>query len=172
MKRFILVIVVSITIFSCSKNNEQLKIVKNDIERNLFEIEKKDINYNCIEMSDREVYQEIIDFDKEKLDIANKELDEFQKEYNLGKYRISSLDDMSTTELKIYLRRMEFNKSYLEGVSRYSDRYSKDLEKLSKLKGKDIYYKVEVVKLNPDTIIHRKVYLDNNNKIIFTRALK
>lgn len=172
MKRIILVILVSITMFSCSKNNEQLKIVENDVERNLSEIEKKGIKYNCIEMSDREAYQEIIDFDMEKLEIANKELDELHKEYSLGKYKNSSVYDMSTAELKKYSRMLNFSKSYSERVKLNSDRYSNDLETFSKLKGKDTYYKVEVVKLNPDTIVYRKVYLDNNNKIIFTKALK
>lgn len=172
MKKITLVSVLAIITFSCSKNSEQLGIVKKDIERNLSEIEKKDINYNCVEISDREAYQEIIRYDLKKLEAANKELEDFQKEYKIGRFRTTSFDEMSTAALKRYLRMFEFNKTYSDQVEICSKRYGNDLKELSKLKGKNVYYKVEVVKLNPDTIIHRKVYLDNNNKVIFRKALK
>ncbi|RTY87058.1 hypothetical protein EKL32_26955 [Flavobacterium sp. GSN2] len=172
MKKYLLFVLLSLFIFSCSKNSEQLNIVKIDTEKSLSEIEKKDIIYSCFEMSDRQAYEEIIDLNRKKLEIAIKELDDFQKEYKLGKYRTVSLDDMSDSEIKHYLRMFDFGKSYSDRVKRYSNLYNNDLKEFSKLNGKDTFYKVEVVKLNPDTIIHRKVYLDNNSKIIYSKAIK
>lgn len=172
MKKYLLFVSLSLLIFSCSKNSEQLNIVKIDTEKSLSEIEKKDILYSCFEMSDRQAYEEIIDLDKKKLEIAIKKLNDFQKENKLGKYRTVPLDDMSDTEIEHYLRMFEFGKTYSDRVRRCSNLYNNDLKELSKLKGKDTFYKVEVVKVNPDTIIHRKVYLNNNSKIIYTKAIK
>ena len=47
-------------LFSCAKNSEQINVAKNEVEKNVSEVEKKGINYTCNEMSDREAYSEII----------------------------------------------------------------------------------------------------------------
>jgi hypothetical protein len=172
MKRVFLIAIISLVLFSCSKNNEQINIAKNEVEKNLSDIEKKDINYTCIEMSDREAYNEIAEYHKKRQEKAERKYDEFMKEYELGKYRITPLEEMETNELNIYLKWMDFGKSYLAEVNRHQNSYSEDINTLSKLKGKNTYYKILAVKVIPDTIIHDKIYLDNNNKIINTQYLK
>jgi len=64
MKKGCLLILVSVVLFSCSKNGEQINIVKSDIEKRMSDIEKKDIKYTCVEMSDREAYNEIAEYHK------------------------------------------------------------------------------------------------------------
>ncbi|MBF4519486.1 hypothetical protein IRZ71_24340 [Flavobacterium sp. ANB] len=171
-KRIILVAVLSIFVFSCSKYSDQLEVVEKHIQKNLSEIERRNINYNCVEMSDREALEEIISFDRIKLETANKNLDEYQKKYDLGKFRTRSFDNMSAAELKNYVRIYEFGKSYSNQVKICTNHYSNHLKEFSKLKGLNPYYKVEVLKVDPDTIIHRKVYLNDKNKIIYTKAYK
>jgi len=94
------------------------------------------------------------------------------QKYKLGKYRITPLEEMETYELNIYLKWMELSKSYLSDVTRHQNSYSEDINILSKLKGENKYYKIIAVKTSPDTILHTKTYLDNNNKIITTEYLK
>ena len=172
MKKVYLLSLVSTVLFSCSKNSEQINIVKSEIEKRMSDVEKKDIKYTCIEMSDREAYNEIAEYDKKRLEKAKSEEDEFSQKYKLGKYRIIPLEEMETYELKIYLRWMELSKSYLSEVTRNQNSYSEDINILSKLKGKNTYYKIVAVKTSPDTILHTKTFLDNSNKIIITQYLK
>lgn len=172
MKKGCLLILVSVVLFSCSKNGEQINIVKSDIEKRMSDIEKKDIKYTCVEMSDREAYNEIAEYHKKRQERAQAEYDEFMQKYKLGKYRITPLEEMETYELNIYLKWMELSKSYLSDVTRHQNSYSEDINILSKLKGENKYYKIIAVKTSPDTILHTKTYLDNNNKIITTEYLK
>lgn len=172
MKRFLLVTIISITLFSCSKNREQITVAKNEAEKNLSEIEKKGIDYNCIEMSDREVYNEIDDYNRKRYDRAEKEYNEFMLENNLGKYRITPLEEMETSQINSYLKKMEISSTLLNEVSRRQKTYSDDLNKHSMLKGQNTYYKILIVKASPDTILFHKYYLDNNNKIINKQYIK
>ena len=175
MKKIVLglfVLVLSISLFSCSKNSEQINVAKNEIEKKLSDIEKKDINYTCIEMSDREAYKEIENYHEKILEKSKKEYDEFEKKYELGKYQITPLEEMETYEIKNYLKMLEFDKSYLDEITENQNVYGNDIKELSKLKGENTYYKVLAVKTSPDTIIHKKIYLDNNNKIIINQNLK
>ena len=172
MKKVYLITLVSIVLFSCSKNTEQIDITKSEIEKRMSDIEKKDIKYTCIEMSDREVYNEIAEYHKKRQEKAQAEYDNFMKEKELGQYRTIPLEEMETYELKIYLRWMELSKSYLSEVKRNQNSYSEDINILSKLKGKNTYYKIVAVKTSPDTILHTKTFLDNSNKVIITQYLK
>ena len=70
MKKVYLLSLVSTVLFSCSKNSEQINIVKSEIEKRMSDVEKKDIKYTCIEMSDREAYNEIAEYDKKRLEKA------------------------------------------------------------------------------------------------------
>ena len=171
MKRIFLITIISLISFSCSKNNEQINIAKNEVEKNLSDIEKKDINYTCIEMSDREAYNEIAEYHKKRQEKAETEYDEFMKKYELGTYRITPLEDMETSKLKYTLKMMKFGESYLADVSQCQTLYGKDINALSKLNGKNTYYKILAVKMSPDTVFYKKLYLDNNNKIINAQML-
>lgn len=172
MKRTFLVTVISIILFSCSKNSKQINVTKNEVEKNLSEIEKKDINYTCVEMSDREAYNEIAEYHKKRQEKAETEYDEFMKKYELGKYRITPLEAMETFQLEYTLKMMKFGETYLADVSQCQNLYGKDINTLSKLKGKNTYYKILAVKTSPDTVFYKKLYLDNNNKIINAQKLK
>ncbi len=158
--------------FSCSKNSEQINITKSEIEKRMSDIEKKDIKYTCIEMSDREAYNEILKYHQKRQNKAQTEYDNFMKEKELNQYRTIPLEEMEIYELKIYNRWMEFSNSYLREVTRHQNSCSEDLKELSKLKGENQYYKIVAVKTSPDTILHTKTYLDNNNKIINNQYLK
>jgi len=70
MKRVFLITIISIVLISCSKNSEQINIAKNEVEKNLSDIEKKDVNYTCIEISDKEAYNEILKYHQRKYDLA------------------------------------------------------------------------------------------------------
>lgn len=142
MKKVYLLTLVSVTLFSCSKYNEQIDKAKSEIEKNVSDIEKKDIKYTCTEISDREAYTEIYKFH--------------------GKKHKSAMDNY-----------YEFTDSaYLNEATKYQDLQIEDQNKIAKSKGEKIYYKITGIKTIPDTIIHTKVYLDNNNKIISTQYLK
>ena len=184
----ILITIISIVLFSCSKNSEQINIAKNEAEKNVSETEKKGINYTCIEMSDREAYNEIMKYHETEYDDAQNTYDELAQKYNLGlaskyfainwghdnlgKYRIRSLEEMSTSELDSYLKQMNILNTFLDDVTKYQELKGKDLKELAKLKGESTYYKIIAVKKNPDTIFYKKVFLDNNNKIINFQNLK
>lgn len=172
MKKALLLVVSLFVLFSCSKNSEQIIVVKNQVEKRLSEIEKKGIDYNCIEMSDREAYNEIANYNTKKYKKAEKEYDEFQLEYKLGKYRITPLEEMENSELNYYIKMMKFGNSDLDDITELLKICSYDTKKLSILKGENTYYKILVVKATPDTLLFNKVYLDNNNKIISTQYLK
>ncbi len=47
MKKNYLIFCLSMLMFSCSKNSEQIEIAKSEIEKRMSEIEKKDINPSC-----------------------------------------------------------------------------------------------------------------------------
>lgn len=172
VKKIIFVALISMFVISCSKNSEQIEVAKNEVEKNLSEIEKKDINYTCLEMSDREAYNEIGEYHLKRREKAEREYDEFMKENELGKYRTISFEEMADYELESTLKMMKLGGSLLNEVTRHSNSYSEDLKILSKLKGNNTYYMILAVKVKPDTIIHDKIYLDNTNKIINSQYLK
>jgi hypothetical protein len=172
MKKIYLLIAMSIVILSCSKNSNQINVAKNEVEKYVSELERKSIKYTCIEMSDREAYNEIADYHKKRQEKAEKEYDEFMEKFELGKYRITPLEEMESYELENTVKLMKFGETYLADVSQSQNLYSKDINALSKLKGKNTYYKILAVKTTPDTVFYKKFYLDNNNKIINTQMLK
>ncbi|MBZ4044500.1 hypothetical protein [Flavobacterium hibisci] len=172
MKRIILQAILLAIFCSCSKYSEQVKVVKKDTEKNLSEIEKSDIKYTCFEMSDRKAYNEITNFDLMKLQKAEKDYNDILLEFKLGKYRSDPLDEMSDAELINYEKKFNYSRPFSDRVKASMKKYSNDVKELAKLKGEKIYYKVEVLKTNTDTIIYRNVYLDNQNKIIYTMAFK
>lgn len=158
--------------FSCSKNSEQINVAKNEVEKRMSEIEKKGIDYNCIEMSDREAYNEIAEYHRKRQEKAQTECDNFMQENELGKYHTIPFEEMSDSKLTLTYKMMKLGQSICNEVSRHQNSYSKDLNILSKLKGKNTYYKIVAVKTTPDTIFYTKTYLDNNSKIVITQYLK
>jgi len=172
MKKLLVVSLLSMTLFSCSKNSEQINTAKKEVEKDLSEIEKKDINYTCTELSDREAYNEIENYHKKQLKKSESSYDEFNKKYNLGKYRTTPLEEMEVYELETYTKMMKLSNIYLDEISEDQDACSNDIKELSKLQGKNTYYKVMAIKTSPDNIIHKKIYLDNMNKIINKQDLK
>ncbi len=64
------------------------------------------------------------------------------------------------------------NVAFLNEASKFLKLQSEDQKELAKSKGEKIYFKITGIKTIPDTILHTKVYLDNNNKIINTQYLK
>jgi hypothetical protein len=172
MKKLLLLVVSLFVLFSCSKNIEQITVVKNEVEKRLSEIEKKGIDYNCTELSDREAYNEIQKYNTKRYEKAEKKYNEFMLENKLGKYRITPLEEMEISKINYYLKMMQLGGSLLNEVTRHQKTLSDDLKKLSVLKGENTYYKILVVKATPDTLLFNKVYLDNNNKIINTQYLK
>jgi len=144
MKKIYLILGLSMLMFSCSKNSEQIDIAKSMIEKNVSDIEKKDIKYTCVEISDREAYNEIFKFHEKKYKRAMQNYDEHS----------------------------EVSNSYLNEASKFQKLQSEDQKELAKSKGEKTYFKITGIKTIPDTILHTKVYLDNNNKIINTQYLK
>jgi len=142
MKKVYLLTLISIVLLSCSKNTEQIDIAKSVIEKRMSDIEKKDIKYTCIEISDREAYNEIFKFHEKKYNSAKNNYDEYS------------------------------NVAFLNEASKFLKLQSEDQKELAKSKGEKIYFKITGIKTIPDTILHTKVYLDNNNKIINTQYLK
>jgi hypothetical protein len=172
MKKIYLLLATSILLLSCSKNSEQINAAKNEVEKTFSEIEKKGIDYNCIEMSDREAYKEIIKYHQNESEKVHNSYEEFGQKHNLGKYRTAPVDEMENTELQSYLKRMNFMQTLSEEESKLLQLASNDIKTLSTLKGNNTYYKISAVKTSPDTIFYKKIYLDNNNKIIITQYLK
>jgi hypothetical protein len=172
MKKIYLLLATSILLLSCSKNSEQINAAKNEVEKTFSEIEKKGIDYNCIEMSDREAYKEIIKYHQNESEKVHNSYEEFGQKHNLGKYRTAPVDEMENTELQSYLKRMNFMQTLSEEESKLLQLASNDIKILSTLKGNNTYYKISAVKTSPDTIFYKKIYLDNNNKIIITQYLK
>jgi hypothetical protein len=159
-------------LFSCAKNSEQINVAKNEVEKNVSEVEKKGINYTCNEMSDREAYSEIIKYHQYKSDQAHSTYELLGQKFNLGKYRTNTLDEMENSELKSYLILMNIMQSYLDDESNFQELASNDIKGLSKLKDKNTYYKILAVKTSSDTILYKTIYLDNKNKIIVTNKLR
>jgi hypothetical protein len=172
MKKIYLLLATSILLLSCSKNSEQINAAKNEVEKTFSEIEKKGIDYNCIEMSDREAYKEIIKYHQNESEKVHNSYEEFGQKHNLGKYRTAPVEEMENTELQSYLKRMNFMQTLSEEESKLLQLASNDIKTLSTLKGNNTYYKISAVKTSPDTIFYKKIYLDNNNKIIITQYLK
>jgi hypothetical protein len=170
MKKIYLLLATSILLLSCSKNSEQINAAKNEVEKTFSE--KKGIDYNCIEMSDREAYKEIIKYHQNESEKVHNSYEEFGQKHNLGKYRTAPVDEMENTELQSYLKRMNFMQTLSEEESKLLQLASNDIKTLSTLKGNNTYYKISAVKTSPDTIFYKKIYLDNNNKIIITQYLK
>jgi Skp family chaperone for outer membrane proteins len=167
MKKNYLLSMLSVILFSCSKNSEQIDIAKSMIEKNVSDIEKKDIKYTCVEISDREAYNEIFKFHEKKSNTAQSEYEELAQQH-VNK----PLEEMSNSELKRYNQIMQIEMVYLNEVSKFQKLQSEDQKELAKAKGEKTYFKITGVKTIPDTILHTKVYLDNNNKIINTQYLK
>jgi hypothetical protein len=61
MKKTILLLSLSVSILSCSKNSEQIEAVKKDLlSHNVTELELKDYKFEVFEISDRDAYDNII----------------------------------------------------------------------------------------------------------------
>ncbi len=123
-------------------------------------------------MSDREAYNEIAKYHKKRQEKAQMECDNFKKENELFEYKSVPLEEMSDSKLTSTLEKMKISASICDEITQHIISVNEDLETLSKLKGNNQYYKIVAVKTSPDTILHTKVYLDNNNKIINTQYLK
>ena len=61
MKKTILLLSLSVSILSCSKNSEQIEAVKKDLlSHNASELELKDYKFEVFEISDKDAYDNII----------------------------------------------------------------------------------------------------------------
>lgn len=62
MKKIILVLGISMTLFSCSKNSEQVEIAKNKLkQQGKAEIEIQNTKFDVVEMIDKDVYNILYD---------------------------------------------------------------------------------------------------------------
>jgi hypothetical protein len=120
MKKIYLLALVSIVLFSCSKNSEQIDISKSEIEKRMSDIEKKDIKYTCIEISDREAYSEILKYHQKKYDFAESYYEKSRCQKLIGNdlAKLASLKGLNTYYKVIAIKTMpdtiHHTKTYLD----------------------------------------------------------
>jgi hypothetical protein len=130
-----------LSLLSCSE--DKIKVfIDADNTKNFSEIEKKGIETKITELSDREAYREIREYLSDRWTLSSKNHLELMGSDVEAKYKKIADDDYKDFEDAI-------------SVSK-------------KLKGKQIYYKAESIKLNSksDTAYFKVFYFDNNKSLI------
>jgi hypothetical protein len=136
MKKIILLLTVAISLLSCSKNNQQLEVVKSDLK-------KKDVSE-----------QELSMFSFNTTEILGKDaVDAKIKKFNLSYRNLLDFGNKSG------------NKKTIEAAVNYLDSVKlalKDYENLKDVK----FYKVDAYRLSAnDTVALSRYYLTDKNKI-------
>lgn len=160
MKPFFLLIGLTLLLSSCSNNPEPIKEPDDKIAKSIkteldfySDIEKKGIEVRRTKQSDREAYSFVVKCYEEPMIFFREVYDEALNAQSKG-YNRPDFGDIK--------------KSYLNAM----DDYQKRLDTLSRMKGDVEYTRVEIIKMNPDTLIHKIIYYDNNQKCLIARMYK
>ena len=130
---------------SCGKNKSQETIDK-FISEQFSEIEKKDVKIDKKEMSDRDAFQEVKDY--------------YYKESQSEQRKMNSNPNPETAPI------------YFAVIENLMKQESTMLDSLAKSKGKRLFTKAIITRVQEDTISHSILYIDDKGNIAVKRLLK